>query len=200
MPTFTLLDKLVAYQRAALRWRGGRWRAVASVPHVKLHGALSNVACADDGAVAAAVVAAVPGGVDPGLASSSRRRCPPSRRAGAAAGVAVAPEVFADRAYLADGQSMPRGRPGAVLHDAGAAAAHAAARGAHGAGRRRGFGDRQGDQDAHRHRVHSRRHATARSISRRGVRQALKDECGIEVDAVQDGGTPATTDSIAQNG
>ena len=27
-------------------------------------------------------------------------------------------EVFADRAYLDDGQLMPRSRPGAVLHDA----------------------------------------------------------------------------------
>ena len=39
-------------------------------------------------------------------------------RAGEAAGLPVRYEVFADRAYLDDGQLMPRSRPGAVLHDA----------------------------------------------------------------------------------
>jgi UPF0271 protein len=33
------------------------------------------------------------------------------------AGIAVAHEVFADRAYLADGQLAPRSFPNAVLHD-----------------------------------------------------------------------------------
>ena len=31
-------------------------------------------------------------------------------------------EIFADRAYQPDGQLVPRGRPGAVLHDAEAVA------------------------------------------------------------------------------
>ena len=34
-----------------------------------------------------------------------------------AAGIEVFSEIFADRAYLADGQLVPRSRPGAVLHD-----------------------------------------------------------------------------------
>jgi UPF0271 protein len=40
-----------------------------------------------------------------------------------AAGVRVFPEVFADRAYLANGRLVPRSRPGAVIHDAGVAVA-----------------------------------------------------------------------------
>ena len=40
------------------------------------------------------------------------------------AGLPVRYEVFADRAYLDDGQLMPRSRPGAVLHDAPACVDH----------------------------------------------------------------------------
>ena len=40
------------------------------------------------------------------------------------AGLPVRHEVFADRAYLDDGQLMPRSRPGAVLHDVEACVAH----------------------------------------------------------------------------
>jgi UPF0271 protein len=39
-------------------------------------------------------------------------------RAGEAAGLRVAREVFADRTYQADGQLTPRSQPGSVLHDA----------------------------------------------------------------------------------
>lgn len=42
---------------------------------------------------------------------------------GAAAGLAVANEVFADRRYLASGHLVPRGRSDAVIHTAAAAAA-----------------------------------------------------------------------------
>lgn len=38
--------------------------------------------------------------------------------AGRAAGLRVASEVFADRAYQADGSLVPRSKPGAVIHDA----------------------------------------------------------------------------------
>ena len=34
-----------------------------------------------------------------------------------AAGVTVFSEIFADRAYLPDGQLVPRSQPGAVIHD-----------------------------------------------------------------------------------
>ena len=37
--------------------------------------------------------------------------------AGKACGLRVASEVFADRAYQADGSLVPRSKPGAVIHD-----------------------------------------------------------------------------------
>ena len=39
-----------------------------------------------------------------------------------AAGVPVYSEIFADRGYLSSGQLVPRGQPGAMIEDAGAAA------------------------------------------------------------------------------
>jgi UPF0271 protein len=45
--------------------------------------------------------------------------------AGRRAGLAVAEEAFLDRGYAADGSLTPRGRPGALLHDARAAALRA---------------------------------------------------------------------------
>ena len=38
-------------------------------------------------------------------------------KAGEEAGLRVASEVFADRAYQADGSLVPRKQPGAVIHD-----------------------------------------------------------------------------------
>ena len=116
------ITRMVAYQigaAAALAALAG-----ARIGHVKPHGALSNVAAAEHG-VAVAVAAAVRA-VDRGLVLLAPARSA-LERAGHAAGLAVAAEVFADRAYLADGQLMPRARPGAMLHDPAAAAAHALA-------------------------------------------------------------------------
>jgi UPF0271 protein len=45
-------------------------------------------------------------------------------RAGEAAGLKVAIEIFADRAYAPDGQLVPRGQPGAMIHDPKEAFAH----------------------------------------------------------------------------
>jgi UPF0271 protein len=107
----------VLYQIAALdgiaRAEGGR------VSYVKPHGALYNRAVRDEvqaGAIVSAVLAydpalpvlTLPGGV---LAATA-----------AAGGLSVVAEAFADRAYLADGTLMPRGRPGAVLADPAAVA------------------------------------------------------------------------------
>ncbi|MGU3538188.1 LamB/YcsF family protein [Methylobacterium sp. A54F] len=91
------------------------------VTYVKAHGALANLANADD-AVAAAVARAVRG-VDrdlilmvmPGL---------PAERAALDEGLATVREVYADRAYADDGQLASRALPGSVLSDADAAAAH----------------------------------------------------------------------------
>ena len=113
------LQAMLLYQIGALQAiaaaEGGR------VSHVKPHGALNNVACADK-EVAATVVRAIQQ-LDPSLMLLAPAH---SALASAAenAGLPVRYEVFADRAYLDDGQLMPRSRPGAVLHDAQACVDH----------------------------------------------------------------------------
>jgi UPF0271 protein len=113
------LQAMLLYQIGALQAiaaaEGGR------VSHVKPHGALNNVACADK-EVAATVVQAIQQ-LDPSLMLLAPAH---SALASAAetAGLPVRYEVFADRAYLDDGQLMPRARPGAVLHDAQACVDH----------------------------------------------------------------------------
>jgi UPF0271 protein len=83
--------------------------------HVKAHGALYNMA-ARDRALADAVASAVAGFdrslVFFGLAGS------PMLEAGRAAGLTVAAEGFADRAYEPDASLTPRSVEGAVIHDA----------------------------------------------------------------------------------
>jgi UPF0271 protein len=44
--------------------------------------------------------------------------------AGRTAGLAVIEEIFADRAYLADGQLVPRSRPDAMIHGSAACLTH----------------------------------------------------------------------------
>lgn len=86
----------------------------AGLAYVKPHGALYNRIAADPGQ-AAAVAAAV---------SDFRADLPvlglPGSRIQAAcadAGVPFFEEAFVDRGYLPDGTLVPRGQPGAVLHD-----------------------------------------------------------------------------------
>ncbi|WP_127900531.1 LamB/YcsF family protein [Solirhodobacter olei] len=89
------------------------------VRYVKPHGALGNLAAADM-AVAEAIVAAVqalPGGLSILAISGTALE-----RAARTAGAPVFSEIFADRAYMPDGQLVPRSRPGAMLHDADEAA------------------------------------------------------------------------------
>jgi len=113
------LEATILYQVGALQAmataEGGR------VTHVKPHGALSNIACAD--AEVAATVARAVRALDrelillaPALSALET--------AGLAAGLRVASEVFADRTYQADGQLTPRSQPGAVLHSAQACVQH----------------------------------------------------------------------------
>jgi UPF0271 protein len=97
-----------------------RLRSLTAVRHVKLHGALYNLA-ARDGAVARAVTDAVYE-ADPrlilfGLAGSE------VIAACEACGLPVASEVFADRTYQADGSLTPRTHPDALITDAGVAVA-----------------------------------------------------------------------------
>ena len=87
-----------------------------ALAHVKPHGALYNMA-GRDRRVADAVARAV-AGFDRSLPLVAL--CGSALvDAGRAAGLDVAPEVFADRAFGADGALVPRRRPGAVIHDAG---------------------------------------------------------------------------------
>ena len=109
------VEDMVVYQIGALA-------AIAhaegvQLAHVKAHGALYNMA-ARDRALADAIAAAVRA-VDPTLVLFG---LPGSEliRAGQSAGLPVAAEGFADRAYQPDGSLTPRTKPGAVIHDADA--------------------------------------------------------------------------------
>jgi len=93
----------------------------AKVTHVKPHGALNNMAAADDD-LAAAIAKAIKS-VDrdliflaPALSAMARQ--------GEKAGLNVAIEVFADRTYTEDGQLMPRSLPGSMVHEPNVALAN----------------------------------------------------------------------------
>jgi 5-oxoprolinase (ATP-hydrolysing) subunit A len=106
-------EDLVLYQVAAVA-------GVASVEgvtlqHVKPHGALFNMAVRNADlarAIAKAVAVFDRSLILFGLPGSELLK------AGAAAGLRVAAEVFADRAYEADGTLASRRKPGSVIHDA----------------------------------------------------------------------------------
>jgi UPF0271 protein len=85
-----------------------------SLRHVKAHGALYNMA-ARDRALADAIARAI-ASFDRSLVMFGLPNSP-MIEAGRAAGLAVAAEGFADRAYQPDGSLTPRSRPGAVVHD-----------------------------------------------------------------------------------
>jgi UPF0271 protein len=90
--------------------------------HVKAHGALYNMA-ARDRAIADAIARAIRA-LDPALIMFA---LPNSAMVEAArsAGLRIAAEGFADRAYQPDGSLTPRGRSGAVIHDPEAVVARA---------------------------------------------------------------------------
>jgi UPF0271 protein len=111
---------LVLYQLGALaafaRSEGVRLR------HVKAHGALYNMAARNRAladAIASAVASFDSSLVFFGLAGSCMLD------AGRQAGLTVAAEGFADRAYEADGSLTPRSEPGAIIHDVEAVVARA---------------------------------------------------------------------------
>lgn len=106
------VEDFVVYQVGALA-------AVAAaqgvrLQHVKPHGALYNMACVE--APLAAAIARATAAVDRSLVLFG---LPGSHllAEGRRAGLRVAAEIFADRAYLADGALVPRSRPGSVIHD-----------------------------------------------------------------------------------
>jgi len=103
---------LTAYQlgaaQAMARAAGGQVR------HLKLHGALANMAAEDETLATACYEGAL--AVDPDIIimviSGTAQE-----RAARALNARMACEIFADRAYTEDGLLMDRRQPGAVLHD-----------------------------------------------------------------------------------
>lgn len=110
--TASEIETLVAYQIGALQ-------AVAAlgghrVTHVKAHGALSNVGCADN--MTARAIANAIKAVDVSLMFVVLPNTA-LVRAGEAAGLKLIYEVFADRTYEDDASLTPRKIAGSVLHD-----------------------------------------------------------------------------------
>lgn len=103
---------LVLYQVGALA--AFATAAGTTLHHVKPHGALYNMACAD--AALAEPIARAVRDLDArlilfGLPESELQRAAES------AGIPFAREAFADRAYTPAGSLVPRGTPGAVIDD-----------------------------------------------------------------------------------
>jgi len=92
-----------------------------AVTHVKPHGALSNMACADD--VLALAIARATQWVDPQLVLLAPALSALAR-AGRQLGLTVVEEIFADRRLAPDGQLLPRSDPRALIHDPREAADH----------------------------------------------------------------------------
>ncbi|WP_108660829.1 LamB/YcsF family protein [Acuticoccus kandeliae] len=106
------IERMVAYQIGAMIGMA----ALEGVPvkYVKAHGALSNLAGAD-GPVADAIARATKA-VDPSLVLLAIATTE-LERAGRDAGLEIASEIFADRAYEADGNLRSRSKPGAMIED-----------------------------------------------------------------------------------
>ena len=107
------IEQLVREQIEILQDRATR--AGAQLSHVKPHGALYNMAAADETialAIARGIRSVNPALLYYGLANS------PMIKAANEVGLIAISEVFADRAYTRDGCLVPRNQEGAVIHDA----------------------------------------------------------------------------------
>ena len=105
----------VGAAQATARAAGGEVR------HLKLHGALSNMACKDYDMARVCYEAALdvaPDIIILGLAATEMERVARD------IGCRWAGEIFADRAYNADGTLVDRRLPGAMIHDPNEAAAN----------------------------------------------------------------------------
>ena len=94
--------------------------AGGQVRHLKLHGALANMAAEDEALARACYEGAL--AVDPDIilvVITGTKQDTAARGLGAR----MANEIFADRAYSEDGLLMDRRLPGAVIHDADAVCA-----------------------------------------------------------------------------
>ena len=117
VPPATLAN-MVRYQvgaAAAMAASGG-----GRLRHLKLHGALANMAAEDEAMARVCYEAAL--GVQPDLVVMVLAATE-QERAARALGCAVANEIFADRAYEDDATLKDRRKPGAVIHDPARAAA-----------------------------------------------------------------------------
>ncbi len=126
--TATEIERAVAYQIGAAM--GLAALAGCRVSYVKAHGALANIA--EKSVEVADALARATRAVDPSLVLLAIALSE-QVRAGERAGLKVAHEIFADRAYVDDGRLQPRGEPGAVLTDPDAALARVRAMLAEGA-------------------------------------------------------------------
>lgn len=117
LPRGTLQNQ-IRYQVAAST---GMARSVgAEVRHLKLHGALANMASEDDALARdlyEAALSVAPDLIVMVLAATAQERAVKSL------GCKWAGEIFADRAYNDDATLVDRSKPGAVIHDADRAAA-----------------------------------------------------------------------------
>jgi 5-oxoprolinase (ATP-hydrolysing) subunit A len=113
-------EDMVLYQVAAVA--GVAASEGVKLQHVKPHGALFNMAVRN-----AELAAAIARGVAAFDASLILFGLPGSEilNAGRKAGLRVAAEVFADRAYEPDGTLASRRKPGSVIHDPAAVVARA---------------------------------------------------------------------------
>ncbi len=116
------IERLIAYQIGAANALATY--AGARLAYVKVHGALSNIAMEEE-TIAQAIARAVKA-VEPRLAFLAPAGTK-LETAGLAQGLAVAREIYADRAYTDAGLLVERTSPGAVLHDAADASARALA-------------------------------------------------------------------------
>jgi UPF0271 protein len=106
------IARAVAYQIGAAQ--GLAALAGVRIAYVKAHGALANLA-ETDLAVATAIAEATRA-VDPSLTLLAIAGSV-QIKAAAAAGLRVAHEIFADRAYAEDGRLLARNLPGAIIDD-----------------------------------------------------------------------------------
>jgi len=113
-------EDVVLYQLAAVA--GVAAAEGVRLQHVKPHGALFNMAVRN--AELATAIARAVAAFDRSLILFGLPRSE-ILSAGRAAGLRVAAEVFADRAYEPDGSLASRRKPGAVIHDVGAVVARA---------------------------------------------------------------------------
>ncbi|MGL4279132.1 MAG: LamB/YcsF family protein [Albidovulum sp.] len=122
------LANLIRYQvgaaAAMAKAAGGR------LSHVKLHGAMSNMAATDRAMALTCYRAALEVQGDLILMVQAATEM---ERAAVELGAPYAAEIFADRAYEEDGTLLDRSKPGAVLHDGAEAARRIAAMLAEGA-------------------------------------------------------------------